>query len=185
MENKTQLSEETLKHEAENFEILINFSEEAKQKELFRFKAKTEDGYFDIPADLILEMIARNFKMKDVATAYMDAEQKMIPAVQAHLPIYFFADKDYKLGDVIQFTAPMVLPAFFAYTMEAYKLIKTDPEAPIEIIPREKFEEAAKNFNETNAAFIEQFWKKELELMEDFNKKNSADTAKADDNKAA
>lgn len=156
---------EESKHESKDFDIIINYSDEAKEKELFKFTAKTEDKTFEIPADVILEMIAQNFKQKDLASALMDVTHNVIPAVEALLPVHFTADKDYKTGDTIQFTAPLILPAFIAHVMDAYKLAIDNKENPVLPVPRETYDEAQRMFEAKNREFVETFWKKEIDKM--------------------
>lgn len=158
---------EGLKHESEDFDIIINYSEEAKEKELFKFIAKTEDKTFEMPADALLEIIAQNFKQKDLATALMDVNQTVIPAVEAMIPVHFVANKEYKEGDIIQFTAPLILPAFIAHVMDAYKLAIDNKENPVLPVPRETYEEAQQMFESKNREFVETFWKKEIEKMKE------------------
>lgn len=180
MKNKAKaMDKDTLIHSEEQFDVIINYSDEAKEKELFKFTVKTEDKTFEIEADKILEMIAQNFKQKELAVALMDTEQNVVPAVEAFVPVHFKADKDYKKGQVVQFKMPLVLPYFLATVMEAYKLAIVDKTRPVIQVAQETYEQANKAFEETNKKFVEKFWKKEIEIMN-----KSADTAKADVNKA-
>jgi hypothetical protein len=167
-------------HESKDFDIIINHSEVAKEKELFKFKAKKKDKTFEVPADTLLQIIADNFKQKDLATALMDVTQSVIPAVEARLPIHFIADKDYNKGDVVQFTAPIILPAFIAHVMDAYKLAIDNKENPVLPVPRATYEEAEKQFEAKNREFVETFWKKEIDIVKKAEKPtedNSTDTA--------
>ena len=169
-----------LHHVANDYEIVINHSKEAVEKELFKFIPKTENHEFEIPADLILEMIAKNFKTKEVASALLDSTTQTVPAVEASLPVHFTTTKSYKKGEIVQFTAPIILPYFFAAVMDAYKLAILDKKTPVLPIPQAMYEQAFKQVEEKNKKFVQTLWKKEIDTI---NKAKAAETTKAVDNK--
>lgn len=139
--------------ETDNLSIYVNYSDEAKEKELLKFVPKGDSKEVVISADDILGIIATQLKKKDLAVALTTADISEIPMIETIRPVNLTLERDWKKGEVLQFTFPHMYPYFLAVTEEAYGLAKTRGE--VGTISKEILEEAVSTLMEKNKPFIE------------------------------
>lgn len=138
--------------------IEINYNKKAISQELIKFKPN--DKYIEVSVSELLKFIQENFREMNLAAAILDTNTNLIPVVDAMVPINFTLEKDMAKGSVLNGLMPLQLPYFIAVVMEAYKLCKT--EGDITEVPLEKYEQAAKDFNEKNKKFVETYFEREI-----------------------
>lgn len=119
----------TIISKQENFDLLLNYSEEAetKGKMLIQFNPlKLAGGPAQVELDIdgILEMIANHVKNKPMAIALHDAEMNEILMTEVEREFGFIADKDYKQGDQIRFRVTNAYPAVLAALEQEYHLCR-------------------------------------------------------------
>lgn len=138
--------------ENDDLSIFVNYSKEAKEKELIKLVPKNGNEVV-ISADDILSIVASQLKKKELAVALTTADITEIPMIETMRPLDVTLEKDFKKGDRIQFLFPHMYPYFLAVAEEAYKLCETRGE--IKIITKEAYDEVAGTLIEKNKPFIE------------------------------
>jgi hypothetical protein len=145
--------------ENDDMSVFVNYSQEAKEKELIKIVPKNGNEVI-ISADDILQIIATQIKKKDIAVALTTADITEIPMIETMRPLDVTLEKDFKKGDHIQFLFPHMYPYFLAVAEEAYKLCQTRGE--IKIITKEAYDEVAETLIEKNKPFIEAMYAEAL-----------------------
>lgn len=139
--------------ETDAVSVFVNYSDEAKEKELIKLVPKEGVTEVVISADDILAIITSQLKKKDLAVALSTAEINEIPMIETMRPLNVTLEKDFKKGDTIQFLFPHMYPYFLAVAEEAYGLCETRGE--IKVISKSAYDEVAETLMEKNKPFIE------------------------------
>lgn len=137
--------------------IEANYSKSATKGELIKF---TKDGVkFELSADSLLGLIAKQFKTKDFALTLTGTDMYEIPMVEAVRHFNFIADKAYAPGDTITVEAAQPYPYVLAALEKTYGtcLVRGD----MKMVPISDYEETLKELvtSDENKKFIEEFYK--------------------------
>jgi len=146
----------------EKFDVVIKYSEDAKEKELIKFVV--EDKEVVISADEILNIIREQFNQKEMALALSTTDINFIPAIETAIPISYIANKDIKQGERVQFFAPFTIPLGMARVMEANRLCIIKGKE-VKLIPKEEYEETAKTLEDASKEFVEKYWKPQIDEL--------------------
>lgn len=149
--------------ENDDIRIDIKYDDEAVERELIKITPKGKDHAI-MSANDLLAIVSEQFKQKDLAAALTTADTSFVPSVEAAVPIYFYANKDIKEGELVQFFAPMHIPLGIALVMEALKLCTIKGKEIIKV-PIDEFEEAKVTLKESSQEFVEKFFKPQLDAL--------------------
>lgn len=154
--------------EYENFDVVIKYDDESKEKELIKFVPKT-DKEITITSDQILEIVREQFRQKEMALALSTTDINFIPVIEAAIPISYIANKNITEGERVQFFAPFTIPVGMARAMEAYNLCLVKGKE-VAMVPKEEYEETAKLLEENSKQFVKDFWGPQIKQLEELRK---------------
>lgn len=153
--------------ETENYDIVIKYDDESKEKELIKIIPK--NGEIILTSDQVLDIVREQFRQKEMTLALSTTDINFIPVIEAAIPISYISNKDIKEGERVQFFAPFSLPVGIARAMEAYNLCRVKG-TEIAMVPVEAYEETASLMEEHSKQFVKDFWGPQIKQLEELRK---------------
>ena len=153
--------------ETENYDIVIKYDDESKEKELIKIIPK--NGEIILTSDQVLDIVREQFRQKEMTLALSTTDINFIPVIEVAIPISYIADKDIKQGERVQYFAPFNFPVGMVRAMEAYNLYRVRG-TEIAMVPTEAYEETAKLMEEHSKQFVKDFWAPQIKQLEELRK---------------
>lgn len=154
---ETVTAETGLINQQKDFNLSVDYSEEAKEKQLIKFTLSEDNktGGFEIEADALLGLLANYYK-KDLAIALSTTSMDTIFMVEAERTLYAKTTKTMKKGEVITFSYKHPYPYVLAALEEAYGIAKIAGD--VVSIPKETYTEVLASMPESNKEFIKKYY---------------------------
>lgn len=144
-----------VKLEKEKYTIEINYSPEAADKKLMKFRTPSGDE-FEISADEMSTILIGQVNSELVAATFVESDR--VNVVEVTRQIKARADRDIKKGEEIRINYTHPYPVEFALIEQGMNLAKINMDVPVFTLTSEYLESVRDRITPEQIKFIDRFY---------------------------
>ncbi len=143
------------KLEKEKYTIEVNYSDEAVEKKIMKFKTPSGDE-FEISADEMATVLVGQLNSEQIDALFVESDR--VNVVEVTRQIRCLAEKDFKKGDEIRVDYTHPYPIEFAIIEEVMKIAKINQDVPVFELTKEYVDKVRAQLKPEQKTFVEKFY---------------------------